>query len=228
MVEMLLNEKNQILEVQEIPYPCPCTQGCIETVQVLLFCCTSFLGSSGFSEYWPLLGPQISGEDPTRQGDNGLRLRLVCRSYGGTSEPGMVCIQTNPSSDACAGILEVAHVRTDRALLGFTATMYPNSLESNIFAFTVKIRACGTPCIPGKDCLLSRYSLVPTCVLCLEIEEEQLYSFHAPWRLRPRLCLARKPLVIHLRDAFQVLQKETQCLNPGDYRVFNLSYKEVS
>ena len=31
----------------------------------------------------------------------------------------------------------------------------------------------------GRFCLLSRYSLVLTCVVCLEIEEEQLYSFRA-------------------------------------------------
>ena len=37
----------------------------------------------------------------------------------------------------------------------------------------------GTLCIRGQVCLLSRYSLVLTCVVCLEIEEKQLYSFRA-------------------------------------------------
>ena len=38
----------------------------------------------------------------------------------------------------------------------------------------------GTLCIPGQVCLLSRYSLVLTYVVRLEIEqEEQLYPFRA-------------------------------------------------
>ena len=40
--------------------------------------------------------------------------------------------------------------------------------------------AGGTLCIPGQVCLLTRCSLVLTCVVCLEIkEEEQIYSFRA-------------------------------------------------
>ena len=38
-------------------------------------------------------------------------------------------------------------------------------------------------------------TLVLTFVVCLEIEEEQRYSFHARWRLRPRSRLSGKPLV---------------------------------
>ena len=34
----------------------------------------------------------------------------------------------------------------------------------------------GTLCIHGQVCLSSRYSLVLPCVICLEKEEEQLYS----------------------------------------------------
>ena len=70
--------------------------------------------------------------------------------------------------------------------------------------------------------ILSRYSLVLTFVCCLLIEEEQLYSFRARRRLRPRSCLSGKPLVFHRRYAFQVLQIRSQCLNPGNYRAFNL------
>ena len=40
-------------------------------------------------------------------------------------------------------------------------------------------QADGTLCIPGHVYLLSRYSLVLTCVVCLEIEEDQRYSFRA-------------------------------------------------
>ena len=36
--------------------------------------------------------------------------------------------------------------------------------------------AGGTLCIPGQVCPLSRRSLVLTCIVLLEIEEEQLYS----------------------------------------------------
>ena len=77
----------------------------------------------------------------------------------------------------------------------------------------VKITGSGTLCIPGQVCLLSRYSLVLTCVACLETEE-QLYPFRARRRLRPRSCLSGKPLVSHLRYsyAFQVLQIRSQCL----------------
>ena len=85
----------------------------------------------------------------------------------------------------------------------------------------VKIMDSGTLCIPGQVCLLSRYSLVLTCVACLEIEE-QLYSFRARRRLRPRSCLSGKPLVFHRRYAFLVLQLRSQCLNPGNYQAFNL------
>ena len=77
-------------------------------------------------------------------------------------------------------------------------------------------------CIPGQVCLSSRYSLIPTFVVCLEIEEEQFYSFHARRRLRPRSCFSGKPLVFHLRYAFQVLQIRSQCQNSGIYRAFNL------
>ena len=56
-----------------------------------------------------------------------------------------------------------------------------------IFGFRVKIKV-GTLCIPCCwVCLLSRYSLGLPCGVCLEIKEEQLYSFRARWRLRARL-----------------------------------------
>ena len=35
----------------------------------------------------------------------------------------------------------------------------------------------GALCIPEQVCLLSRYSLVLTFVVCIEIEEEQPYPF---------------------------------------------------
>ena len=53
------------------------------------------------------------------------------------------------------------------------------------FSGMVLRSAGGTLCIPGQVCLLSRYSLVLTCLCYLEIEEEQLYPFRARWRLRP-------------------------------------------
>ena len=46
----------------------------------------------------------------------------------------------------------------------------------------------GRFCIPGQVSLLSRYSLVLTCVVCLEIYQEQLYCF----RVRGDKCLAGK------------------------------------
>ena len=70
--------------------------------------------------------------------------------------------------------------------------------------------------------LLSRYSLVLTCVVCLDVEEEQLHYFRTRWRLRPSSCLSGKLLVFRLRYAFQVLQIRSQCPNPGNYRAFNL------
>ena len=84
----------------------------------------------------------------------------------------------------------------------------------------------GTICIPGQVCLLSRCSLVLTCVACSEIEE-QLYSFRAPGRLRPRSCLSGKPLVFQQRYAFQVLQVRSQCLHPGNYRAFSLIQSSI-
>ena len=87
----------------------------------------------------------------------------------------------------------------------------------------VKIMDSGTLCIPGQVCLLS---LVLTCVACLEIEE-QLCSFRARRRLRPRSCLSGKSLVFHLGCAFQVLQIRSQCQNPGNTGL-STSYKAVS
>ena len=45
----------------------------------------------------------------------------------------------------------------------------------------------GTLCIPEHVCLLSRYSLVLTCVVCSKIENEHIYSFRARRRLRAKL-----------------------------------------
>ena len=54
--------------------------------------------------------------------------------------------------------------------------------------------------------LLIKSVLVGTpvcCFLIIEIEEEdQLYSFHARWRLSQSSSVSGKPLVIHLRYAF--------------------------
>ena len=85
--------------------------------------------------------------------------------------------------------------------------------------------AGGTLCIPRQVCLLSRYMLVLTCVVCLEILEEQLYSFRARWRLRSSSCVSGPPKTRHsstanARYAIQVAQIRPQCLNSGNYLGF--------
>ena len=74
--------------------------------------------------------------------------------------------------------------------------------------------------------LLIKSVLVGThVVVCLDIEE-QLYSFRARRRLRPRSCLSGKPLVFLLRYAFQVLQIRSQCEKA--ITGLSTSYKAVS
>ena len=46
-------------------------------------------------------------------------------------------------------------------------------------------------------------------------------------RLRPSSCVSGKPLVFHQRYAFQVLQIPSQCLNPGNYRIFYLIQSSI-
>ena len=76
----------------------------------------------------------------------------------------------------------------------------------------VKIKV-GTLCTPGQVCLLSRYSLVLTCVARLEIEKEQLCSFCARGDWDPSSCLAGKPPGFPSRYASQVLPIFSQYLN---------------
>ena len=102
----------------------------------------------------------------------------------------------------------------------------------------LKNQACGTLCIPGQVCLLSRNSLVLLCVVRLyrdrraalflsytvETETKLVPLWKTPgFALKiPNSCLSGKPLVLHLRYAFQVLQIGSQFQNPGNYRNFNL------
>ena len=60
-------------------------------------------------------------------------------------------------------------------ILGYRWTRW---LDWRISTPLVKIKV-RTLYIPGQVCLLSRYSLGLTCVVCLELENEQLYSFRA-------------------------------------------------
>ena len=83
---------------------------------------------------------------------------------------------------------------------------------------------CGILCIPEQVCLL----LVVTHVCLLrDIEEEQLYSFRARRKPRPRSGLSGKPLAFHPRYSFQVLQLRSQCQNPGNHRAFSLIQNSV-
>ena len=66
--------------------------------------------------------------------------------------------------------------------------------------------------------------LVGTHVCCLLRYRRRaaLYSFHARRKLGPSSCLSGKPLVFHLKYGFQALRIRSQCLNPGNFRAFNL------
>ena len=48
-----------------------------------------------------------------------------------------------------------------------------------------------------------------------------IYFVHAETESQARASLG-KPLVHHLRYAFQILEKRSQYLNPGNYRAFSL------
>ena len=91
-------------------------------------------------------------------------------------------------------------------------------MPRSINYFKIKVR---TLCIPGKVCLLSWYSLVLTCVVCLEMKEEQFFSFRARGD-EESLASVGKPLVSHLRYASQVLQTRSQYLDAGNYQAFSL------
>ena len=71
---------------------------------------------------------------------------------------------------------------------------------------SVKIKV-GTLCIPGQVYLLSRYSLVLTCVVCLEEEYSFIPFVHG--EIETKHVRLWKPLVFHLRYGSQVLQINT-------------------
>ena len=58
-------------------------------------------------------------------------------------------------------------------------TKVANSRCTSLLLLATVVMKVGILCIPGQLCLLSRYSLVLTCVVRLTIEEEQFQSFRA-------------------------------------------------
>ena len=58
----------------------------------------------------------------------------------------------------------------------------------------------------------------------LETEE----PLHSRRRLRPRQCLSGKPLVFHLRYAFEVLQIRSQCQNPGGRIITSIPFMRAA
>ena len=81
----------------------------------------------------------------------------------------------------------------------------------------------------GRDTLhpwtgLPIKSLVLTCVVCLEMEEDQLLFLSYTRRLRPSSCVSGKPLLFppKIRLPSIVLQIQSQRQDPGNYRAVNL------
>ena len=102
------------------------------------------------------------------------------------------------------------------------ATEGPGRCEKILLDTTLMLRSgIGTLCIPWQVCLSGRCSLVLSCVVWWEIEEEQIYSFCAREDWEPSLCLdGKNPCIPDLRYASQVPPIRSQCLNTVNYRVF--------
>ena len=70
-------------------------------------------------------------------------------------------------------------------------------------------------------CLLSRFSLVLTCVGCVE-RRQHLYSFRHDVRMKEGSMPCPEPVVSLLRYASQGIQMCSQYLHSGDYRPFKV------
>ena len=80
--------------------------------------------------------------------------------------------------------------------------------------------AGGTYRIPGQVCLLM-YSLVLTCVVCLEIEESSITCTWRQTKLVPFCKTPGFPHRIRLPSTTYIYIR-SRCLNPGNFRAFNL------
>ena len=82
-------------------------------------------------------------------------------------------------------------------------------------------RMCDTGCL-FQVCLLSRFSLLCTCVGCVEMEDGSFVSFRHDRRLKRGSLPHPEPLVSRLRYAPRVIQIRSQYLHPGDYQPFKV------